>query len=249
MDLPATPALSLGFEPRDGESRSELVYRNLRTLLMDGAILPTERLAEEALADRFGVSRTPVREALTRLLADGLVERRDGGLYLHIPTFESISDLYELRLTLELHGLSRALTDESVVHNPDILGPELETWYAYRTSPPAPDAGFVARDEGFHTALLRSSGNVALVEALGTVNARIRPIRMYDYLTEDRLDATVSEHIQIAELVLDSKLESAFTALRDHVEESRTVVIERASKAFPVGMLATARGTVVTRND
>jgi DNA-binding GntR family transcriptional regulator len=226
-----------GVEPREGESRSELVYRSLRTTLMEGGILPTERLAEEALAERFGVSRTPVREALTRLQADGLVERRDGGLYLHIPSFDSIADLYELRINLELYGIERAIRDRSLVHDEAVLRRELDTWYAYRDSPPPPDAGFVAKDEGFHGSLLRSSGNLALVEALASVNQKIRPIRMYDYLTEDRIDATVSEHIHIAELVLGSQLSEALSSLRDHVEESRAVVMDRASKAFPVGML------------
>lgn len=225
---------------RTSPSRSELVYRRLRTLLMDGAVSPMERLLEEALAERFGVSRTPVREALTRLQADGLVERRDGGLYLHIPRFDAIADLYELRLTLELHGIERAMEDRTIVHDASVLEPELLRWKALLLAPPAPDAGFVAMDEGFHATLLRASGNAALVEALEQVNRRIRPIRMYDYLTVDRLEATVSEHIAIAELVLDGDLSQALKSLRDHVQESRTVVMERAAKALPLGMALSA---------
>lgn len=225
---------------RTSPSRSELVYRRLRALLMDGAVSPMERLREEALGERFGVSRTPVREALTRLQADGLVERRDGGLYLHIPRFDAIANLYELRLMLELHGIERAIEDRTIVHDATVLGPELLRWKELLVTPPAPDAGFVAMDEGFHATLLRASGNDALVEALEQVNRRIRPIRMYDYLTVDRLEATVTEHIAIAELVLDGDLTQALRSLRDHVEESRTVVMERAAKALPLGLALSA---------
>ena len=219
---------------KGGASRSEQTYRQLRALLMDGAIAPTERLAEEALAARFDVSRTPVREALTRLQVDGLVERRDGGLYLHIPSFDSIAGLYELRITLELRGIQRIMEDRSLTHDGSVLRGELANWYQYRVTPPAPDAGFVERDEGFHANLLRSSGNESLVEAMVSVNRRIRPVRMYDYLTEDRLEATISEHIQIAEFVLDDDLSAALSALKEHVEESRDVVMERASRALPI---------------
>jgi DNA-binding GntR family transcriptional regulator len=231
------PAELTGRESGDqkgGESRSEQTYRQLRTLLMEGAIAPTERLAEEALAARFEVSRTPVREALARLQVDGLVERRDGGLYLHVPSFDSLAGLYELRITLELRGIQRIMDDPELKHDVDMINAELAKWYEYRVTPPATDAGFVVRDEGFHAAILKSSGNESLVEALQTVNHRIRPVRMYDYLTEDRLEATISEHIQIGQFVLDGDLGAALLALKGHVEESRDVVMERAMRALPM---------------
>jgi DNA-binding GntR family transcriptional regulator len=241
MEHPEDLDAGNGAASKGGASRSEQTYRQLRALLMDGAIAPTERLAEEALAARFEVSRTPVREALTRLQVDGLVERRDGGLYLHVPSFDSLAGLYELRITLELRGIQRVMDDRSLKHSTETLGGELANWYEFRVEPPAPDAGFVARDEGFHAALLRSSGNDSLVEALEAVNRRIRPVRMYDYLTEDRLEATISEHIHIGELVLDDDLGAALTALKEHVEESRDVVMERVSYALPISALGSRR--------
>ncbi len=231
------PAQSRGRDsgtPSKRGSRSEQTYRRLRQLLMDGAIPPTERLAEEALAERFQVSRTPVREALTRLQVDGLVERRDGGLYLHVPSFDSVAELYELRITVELRGIQRIMENHELSHDREVLRGELATWYEFRVTPPSPDAGFVGRDEGFHVSLLRSSGSQALVEALTAVNQRIRPVRMYDYLTEDRLVATIDEHIQIGEFVVAGDLGAALAALRVHVEESRDIVMERARRAMPM---------------
>jgi DNA-binding GntR family transcriptional regulator len=76
------------------------------------------------------------------------------------------------------------------------------------------------------------------VEALKAVNQRIRPVRMYDYLTEDRLEATIEEHLQIGQFVLDNDLGAALAALRSHVEESRDVVMERASRALPMMRVA-----------
>lgn len=86
---------------------SERVYRALRHDLAAGALVPTERLGEERLAETYGVSRTPVREALARLYADGLLERHTDGLYPYRPRVNELGDLYELRIVLETRGIQR----------------------------------------------------------------------------------------------------------------------------------------------
>ncbi|GAA4486963.1 GntR family transcriptional regulator [Rhodococcus olei] len=216
------------------------VYLSLRNDLMSGRIGPGERLGEERLAEMYGVSRTPVREALARLQADGLVERDEHGLYPYRPRLDELAGLYELRITLEIRGIRRILDGSGECHDPAVLGPELERWYGLRADVPAPDAGFVALDERFHTALLASSGNRALVDALAGVNAKVRPVRMFDYLTPDRMRATVDEHIAVAELVLDGHLQRAHDTLLTHIDESRAVVIERAQQALALARMANA---------
>ncbi|WP_301849074.1 GntR family transcriptional regulator [Rhodococcus pyridinivorans] len=222
------------------DTRRERVYKALRDRLMSGTPSPDERLSEERLAEQYGVSRTPVREALARLVSDGLVERRDQGLYPYRPRFDDLADLYELRTTLELRGIRRALDGESVRHDPDVLGPELDRWYEIREEPPEPDAGFVTLDERFHMTLLAASGNRALCDALASVNAKVRPVRMFDYLTPDRIVATVVEHIEVAELVLADKLDDAHDLLLAHIDTSRSVVVRRAEEARAFARMARA---------
>jgi DNA-binding GntR family transcriptional regulator len=221
-------------------SLREQVYLRLRRDLMTGSIGPGDRLGEERLAELYGVSRTPVREALARLQADGLVERDENGLFPYRPRLEELADLYELRITLEMRGILRILQGSGELHDPQILGPEVQRWYGFRSEMPDPDAGFVVLDEQFHTALLASSGNRALVDALASVNAKVRPVRMFDYLTPDRMRATVDEHIEVAELVLDGHLQRAHDALLAHIDESRAVVIERAQQALAMARMANA---------
>ncbi|UYP18225.1 GntR family transcriptional regulator [Rhodococcus sp. Z13] len=213
------------------DTRRDQVYRALRDRLMSGTTPPDERLSEERLAEQFGVSRTPVREALARLVSEGLVERRDQGLYPYRPRFEDLPDLYELRITLELRGIRRALEDDSVHHDPAVLVPELDRWYDLRDHPPEPDAGFVTLDEQFHMVLLAASGNRALCDALASVNAKVRPVRMFDYLTVDRVVATIDEHIEVTELVLAGKLDDAHDVLLAHIDTSRTVAVRHAEEA------------------
>lgn len=225
---------------RPGVTRREQVYRALRTDLMSGDLTPDERLSEERLAEHYGVSRTPVREALARLVSDGLVERREYGLFPYRPRLEDLAGLYELRITLELRGIRRAQDDDSIRHDPDILGPELDRWYGIRLNLPEPDAGFVTLDEQFHLTMLAASGNRALCDALAVVNQKVRPVRMFDYLTPDRISDTVDEHIAVAELVLDNRLDDAHRMLLEHIGTSRTVVVRRSEEALNVARLARA---------
>lgn len=221
-------------------SLRDQVYQSIRADLMAGKITPTERLSEERLAQIYGVSRTPVREALARLQSDGLVQRGEHGLYPYRPRLEDLNGLYELRILLELQGIRRVIDTEYARHDADILGAELEKWYALRTHSLGPDSSFVTLDEEFHTALLVSAGNPALTEALATVNAKIRPVRMFDYLTPAGIEATIDEHIAIAELVLDNKLPQAFESLRAHIDDGRLVVVEHARQALSLAALASA---------
>lgn len=213
-------------------SLGERVYRDLRDGLMSGTIAPTERLGEERLAQQYRVSRTPVREALARLQSDGLVERRESGLFPYRPRLDTLDDHYELRVTLEITGIARIIDDPDLAHDRAILIPEVDSWRELRKRPPEPDAGFVAADEQFHTTLLASSGNLALVAALHAVNATIRPVRMFDYLTHDRMMATIDEHVEIGQAVLDRELTTARAALLTHIDKSRSVVVDRAAEAM-----------------
>lgn len=220
-------------EQRGGRpSRRKLVYEALRRDLMNGIYAPWDRLGEEKIAASYGVSRTPVREALARLQSDGLIQKRGGGLYLSLPSFEELVDLYELRVTLESQGIQRVIDDPTLHHAIETLENEREFWRGCLDERPALDPAFVTCDERFHVTLLDAAGNPALTEALVQVNHRIRPVRMNDYVTEDRMEVTITEHLGILDLVLSDRLQEALGALRAHVGSSRDVVMERAARAL-----------------
>jgi len=216
----------------DPRSLRDVVYQQLRDEILNGRISPRERLTEPKLGKLFDVSRTPVREALSRLLSDGLVERTDFGYAVVVPSLEDLRNLYELRITLELRGIARAIENPQVRHDEELLSAEREKWAELRDAPPEPDASFVLFDEGFHQVLSRSSGNTQLTGALVTVNQKIRAVRMHDFVETDRITATIDEHLEILTLVLARELPSALTALHKHVGESLEVVMERATQSM-----------------
>jgi DNA-binding GntR family transcriptional regulator len=210
----------------------ETAYTQIRKLVMLGEFPTGQRLAEEQIAEQLEVSRTPVREAFVRLHADRLLNRyADGGYYVAEIDLLDLRDLYELRLTLELRGLERSLTD-GVVHDKAQLEALQHEWLRIKAAPPEPDGSFIELDESFHLALLRSSGNFALTDTLETINARIRPVRTYDFLTADRIETSIEEHLGIVEAVLATDIPLAVERLRQHIGASLDVVEQRAAEAM-----------------
>jgi len=210
----------------------EEAYRELRRLVLTGEFPFGLRLGEEAVAERLGVSRTPAREAMLRLHADRLLNQyADGGFFVAEPDLMDLRDLYELRLALEVHSITRA-QDEEIVHDRAALETIHARWLAIKAAPPEADGSFIELDESFHVALCRASGNIAVVEMLETVNARIRPVRMYDFLTADRVALSIDEHIAITEAVMAHELDKAAQLMREHIGASLEVVEERAATAM-----------------
>ncbi len=198
---------------------------------MNGRVKFGQRLTEPKLSARFGISRTPAREALAMLCADGLLQREDVGYSPVRPSIPKVRDLYELRIMLELAGIQRAIANPGIVHDHELLRLERERWLALRDDPPAQEPGFVVVDEEFHVALLAAAGNAELVRELVAVNARIRHVRMYDFMVNNRIEVTIAEHLAILDAVLAEDLSLAHELLRVHIGESLDVVLERVTRA------------------
>ena len=243
MDTPRSTATDAPLYTTDSSelSRSESAYRVLKRRLLVGEFLFGHRLGEERLAAKLEVSRTPVREALARLHAEGLVQRHpEGGFEPAFPDMDRIAELYEVRKSLELSAVRRHVGDESAVvtHDRAALIGLRSDWAALEEDPAQhADPEFVLVDEDFHIRLALSSGNAALAELLATVNERIRIVRVHDFLTEERIRMTVEEHLGIIDGLLDGEVERTVSRLETHIDESARVASERALTAM-VRMLA-----------
>ncbi|MBF6211256.1 GntR family transcriptional regulator [Nocardia puris] len=218
---------------------SERVYRSLRRDLAAGALVPTERLGEEKLAEIYGASRTPVRAALARLEADGLVERHPDGLYPYRPRLEELDNLFELRMVLETRGIQRVLADGDA-HDLTVIEAELEWWQRFGAEPGEPGPALVAADERFHLTLLAAAGNAALAEALTAVYVRVRPVRTLDLPTPERVATMTAEHIAIAERLLAGEVDLALHTLVAHIGSARRHVLARAEQALKLTRLGRA---------
>jgi DNA-binding GntR family transcriptional regulator len=214
-------------------TRRALAYDELKRRLLVGEFPLNLRLGEERLAAELDVSRTPVREALLRLEAEGLVERaRDGGYQPVVPDVVAIRHLYEVRIALEVDAIHRPARF-GLHHDAGALEELRDDWRSIAgDTAPEPSPEFVLIDEAFHIALAEASGNRVLADVLRQVNERIRLVRMHDFLTAERIEQTVQEHLAIAEALLADDTDAGERAFRAHVGRSMEVVEERAARAL-----------------
>ena len=207
--------------------RGESVYRRLRSDLLRGRIRPGDRVTEHWAAATYRVSRTPVREACRRLAEEGLLSHRPRhGYSAPLVDRREIEELYEVRRALEVLAMGRAAAAEGARPGLLVLG---RIWSGEM---PAPGVEIVYRDEAFHEGLVKVGGGRVLRSTLESVNARIRLVRVHDFLDHERIRATVEQHLAILD-ALDERDGDAAAALMDaHITESARVVHAAAGRAL-----------------
>jgi DNA-binding GntR family transcriptional regulator len=203
-------------------TRADQVHQELRAALLAGEFPYGRRLVEEQLAERFATSRTPVREALRRLEGDGHVVRdSNSGVRPNPPRVSIMRELYDVRVVLEDLAVRSA--------DPEQLDGLVAEWLELREEhDDGPD--FVYADEGFHEGIARASGNSATERYIRDINERIRLIRIHDFTTPDRIDATIEEHLEILETVRAGRADAAAALMRVHIERSAEVVERRVGE-------------------
>lgn len=213
--------------------RSDLAHEELKRRLLAGDFPLNVRLGEERLAIAVGVSRTPIREALLRLHAEGLVRRgADGGFEPIAPDVTSIRQLYEVRAGLELQALRRP-ERFGASHDRTMVEELRRDWREMREDlVDDEDPSFVLLDEAFHVTLAEAAGNPVLADVLRQVNERIRIVRTQDFLSPGRISQTIDEHLAITDAVLAGDIDGACARFVAHLDRSVSVVEDRVNRAI-----------------
>jgi DNA-binding GntR family transcriptional regulator len=146
----------------------DLVLTSLREAILAGVLSPGARLRQEELADRFGTSRIPVREALRALEYEGLVTSEPNrGFTVTELDADDVEEVYDLRIVLESHAVRVALpllTDEDIA--------ELDDLFAQMTNAASPDEQLAAR-ERFYIRLYSVSGRPRLVGLIARLRQEV----------------------------------------------------------------------------
>lgn len=201
---------------------AEQVYEGLKAELHDYRLVPGDRLSEAEVAQRLGVSRTPVREALFRLRNEGFLDvAPKTGWFVRPIDFDRIEQLYDLRIVLELACLARLGLRRA---DPPELIELKRTWLVPAQERLADGREVGALDERFHAALVQAAGNPEIARVHAEVSERIRLVRRLDFTREDRIEATYQEHAKILRAVMQRKTDQAQLLLRSHIEQSKAEV-------------------------
>jgi DNA-binding GntR family transcriptional regulator len=192
---------------------SDRVYENLRDMAIAFKFKPGERLTELDIAERFSVSRTPVREALNRLVNEGFLVADGRGFAVRDLDPKECFDLYELRLALECTAVRLAVQRAS---DEDLSRLSQMAKRANREPADCTVERIVELDEQFHEQIARLSGNAQLTEALKSVNARIRFVRLIDMEGRPR-SRSLGDHVSVARALEARDADSAIAGIQQHV--------------------------------
>ena len=209
---------------------AESVYERLRQDIFAFRLLPGDRFAENDVAERLQVSRTPVREALMRLQSEGLVRGyfRSGWEIVPID-LSRFAALYDLREMIELYAVRRIAQGIGRQHEPTpavaILFNDIAAIWRVTPAQRERDGLTVAAlDEGFHLALVAAAGNPETDSVYLQVTAHIRIMRRLDFAYGECIDTTYEEHIAVLDALEAGDTDNVETLLARHIKDSHTVV-------------------------
>ncbi|MBA3980563.1 MAG: GntR family transcriptional regulator [Alcanivorax sp.] len=213
---------------------AERIYGQLKQDIFDFRLLPGDRFTETEVAERMGVSRTPVREALFRLQRESYVEvLYRNGWRVRPFNFEYFEDLYDVRTILECAAVRRLCDREKM---PAQLEDLKRIWLVPESARLEDMNTLSALDERFHEMLVEAAGNSEMALIHHDITEKIRIIRRLDFTKPPRVDATYVEHGMVLKAILERRPEPAQMMLKAHIEESR-----REVRKITLHMLHSAR--------
>ncbi|MEH6455885.1 MAG: GntR family transcriptional regulator [Cocleimonas sp.] len=183
--------------------------------ISSGVLRPGDQLEEADLADRFQVSRTPIREAIRAMVSDGLLETRPRkGAFVRVLTSEELLDLFEV--AAELEGMACRLAAGSLTEeHARAIKLQLEKC---KTAVASNDRKkYSIENLDFHTAIHKASRNKWLISQLKQIGIHLNAYRSIPYDMRGRLAKSVEEHEEIYKAILDGDESKASDLMRNHM--------------------------------
>lgn len=202
-----------------GEPSQSPVYAQVRHAILTGALRPKERITENQIAERFGLSRTPVREAFRRLEAEGLiVVVPQRGAFVSQPSLEDILEIYQIRTPLECMATRIAadtITEDQLRRLEELV--EAERDGRERRSS---DRSLRLNRE-FHAIIFACTRNRRLNSVLTEMQHQVHRVRVLWPSTVNRLDETWREHAAIVAALRARDAAAAEQGMREHLDRAR----------------------------
>lgn len=214
--------LATAFKAGHDKSLGETVFEILKAAMSEGLLQPGERLRENELADRLNVSRTPIREALNRLVERKLVEPAGGrGLIIRRLTYSEAVELYAMREIIEGAATRLAALNATPA--------EIELLKALNAS--FAEKGLCAREyakrnKRFHDAIADAARNRYLYDPLQFIQESLILLGSTTFTVTNRQSNAVEEHQKMIEAIVEKDPERAEEATRHHIRAAFTVRLQ-----------------------
>lgn len=218
--------------PPLARSASAVAADLIREAIVDGRVSPGDRLKEEELAQQLGISRTPVREALLVLQAEGLVEAvPNRGSAVRAYGRRELEELYELRALLEGHVASRAATRRTDAHLEELR----QSCARFAALLPSADvATFVGENSAFHETILDAAASERLKGMVRQVVAMPLVYSSYHWYSPEECAASHEAHLRLLDAFERQDAAQAERVMREHVLAALDVLVRHVGDADDV---------------
>ena len=208
---------------RQFSNLSASIVATLKDRIIHWQYPPEHRLTEAELCQKFGVSRSPVREALRTLATDGFVKKMPNrGYAVKQYNLREIEELYELRLALELFVVE-CLAKRGTPMKDDMDALK-RTWTGLLNGSSKKDEELARLDTLFHETLAHAAGNKSLLRQLRAINERLLLFRMIDFGRAHRAESTCHQHLEILKRIAAKDISGARKAMQRNIEDGRNNV-------------------------
>jgi DNA-binding GntR family transcriptional regulator len=194
-------------------------YETIKQAILRGELAPGQPLIETALAEWCEVSRTPIREALTKLEHDGLVDRTDRGVVVRMRSPDEILDVYETRLVLEATA-ARVAADRRTTRDVHLLRQALQRGDVASDSEPL---ALVEANRQFHTLVWRASHNECLQDLLERLSLHLVRYPATTLAYPGRWAVACEEHTALVDAIEARDGAAAHDLALQHFTEARDI--------------------------
>ena len=194
---------------------ADKLISDIRKEVSSGILKPGDQLEVTALAERFGVSRTPIREAIRTLVESGVLETRPRkGSFVRVLSAKQLLDLFQV--AAELEGMACRLAALSLTKE-NVEAIESGLAKCTQAAEFQNNVEYAMANLDFHTAIHNASGNDWLIEQLRQLQINLNSYRTMPYEIRGRLKRSTDEHKIICDAILSGDGEHACNLMRDHM--------------------------------
>lgn len=204
-----------------------MAYEEIRRLIIEEELNPGELLSENQLAEYLKMSRTPVREAIRRLQAEGIMESKQGlGTFLRPLTLKDVKNIYEVRMALELIACETAIdriTDDEIKAVRESLITLLER---DKAGEPIDRMEFSKLDGQIHDLIVKRSNNSYIKILMDQIYFHVDRYRIISFHVSLNMEESTRQHLELLDCLYDRDLKRLKERLSKHLEWSLDLILK-----------------------
>ncbi|HWQ29951.1 MAG TPA: GntR family transcriptional regulator [Negativicutes bacterium] len=205
----------------------EVVFESVRAAIISGVLKPGERLMEVQLAEKLGVSRTPIREAIRKLELEGLVIMMPRkGAYVADLSIKDITDVLEIRATLE--GLASSLAALRITDD-EIEQLELNALQFHKAIEADDFDGIVQADIDFHDNIFKATRNDKLMQINNNLREQVQRFRIMYISKSNKSKELAREHFEIADAISKRNIDLAEKLAKKHIDNAEKYILKMST--------------------